>query len=44
MYNLIQTKKDIANGVTGTVENVDEKISRSDELLNAALDMFKGKY
>ena len=44
MYNLIQSKKDIANGVTGTVDDVDEKVSRSDELLNAALDMFKGKY
>ena len=44
MYNLIQTKKDIANGVTGTIENTEEKVSRSDELLNAALDMFKGKY
>ena len=44
MYNLIQTKKDIANGVTGTDDQVEEKISQSDMMLNAAMDMFKGKY
>lgn len=44
MYNLIQTKKDIANGVTGTIDDVEEKVSQSDMMLNAALDMFKGKY
>jgi SWI/SNF-related matrix-associated actin-dependent regulator 1 of chromatin subfamily A len=44
MYNLIQTKKDIANGVTGTDDQVEEKISQSDIMLNAAMDMFKGKY
>ena len=43
MYNLIQTKKNIANGVTGTVDDVEEKISQSDMMLNAALDMFKDK-
>jgi SWI/SNF-related matrix-associated actin-dependent regulator 1 of chromatin subfamily A len=43
MYNLIQTKKDIANGVTGTVDDVEEKVSQSDMMLNAALDMFKDK-
>jgi SWI/SNF-related matrix-associated actin-dependent regulator 1 of chromatin subfamily A len=44
MYNLIQTKKGIANGVTGTVEDVEEKVSQSDMIFNAAFDMFKGKY
>ena len=44
MYNLIQTKKDIANGVTGTDDQVEEKISQSDMMFNAAMDMFKGKY
>ena len=44
MYNLIQTKKNIANGVTGTVDDVEEKVSQADMMLNAALDMFKGKY
>lgn len=43
MYNLIQTKKDIANGATGTVDDVEEKVSQSDMMLNAALDMFKDK-
>lgn len=43
MYNLIQTKKNIANGVTGTDDDVEEKISQSDMVLNAALDIFKGK-
>lgn len=42
MYNLIQKKKDIANGVTGTVDNVEEeRISTQDMLLNAAMDLFK---
>lgn len=44
MYNLIQTKKAIANGVTGTEENVEEKVTQSDMVFNAALDIFKGKY
>jgi SWI/SNF-related matrix-associated actin-dependent regulator 1 of chromatin subfamily A len=44
MYNLIQTKKNIANGVTGTVDDVEEKVSQSEMILNAAMDMFKGKY
>ena len=43
MYNLIQTKKNIANGVTGTDDDVQEKISQADMVLNAALDIFKGK-
>lgn len=44
MYNLIQTKKNIANAVTGTDDDVEEKVSQSDMVLNAAMDMFKGKY
>lgn len=45
MFRLIQTKKDIANGVTGTVDNVEEKkVSTQRMLLDAALDMFKGEY
>ena len=43
MYNLIQTKKNIANGVTGTEEEVEEKISQADMVLNAAFDIFNGK-
>jgi SWI/SNF-related matrix-associated actin-dependent regulator 1 of chromatin subfamily A len=43
MYNLIQTKKNIANGVTGTEDDVEEHVSQSDMVLNAALDMFKGR-
>ena len=44
MYNLIQTKRTIANGVTGTQDTVQEKIERqSDLIFNAAFDMFKGK-
>lgn len=44
MYELIQTKKDIANGVTGTVDEVEEKKVNTQEMLyNAALDMFKDK-
>lgn len=44
MYNLIQSKKDIANGVTGTDEEiVEKKESMQDMLYNAALDIFKDK-
>jgi len=44
MYQLIQTKKDIANGVTGTIDNVEEKkVSTQQMLLDAAFDMFKGE-
>lgn len=43
MYNLIQTKKNIANGVTGTEDDVQEKISQAEMVLNAAFDIFKGK-
>ena len=41
MYNLIQTKKDIANGVTGTDDDVQEtKVSMQDIALQAAMDIF----
>ena len=39
MYNLIQTKKDIANGVTGTDDTV--KVSTQQMVMDAALDLFK---
>jgi SWI/SNF-related matrix-associated actin-dependent regulator 1 of chromatin subfamily A len=38
MYNLINTKKDIANGVTGTEDNV--KVSTQQMVLDAAMDLF----
>jgi SWI/SNF-related matrix-associated actin-dependent regulator 1 of chromatin subfamily A len=45
MYNIIQTKKDIANGVTGTIDEVEEKkVSQSEVIMQTALDMFKGRY
>ena len=41
MYNLIQSKKDIANGVTGTDDDVQEKKeSLQDMLFNAAMNIF----
>jgi len=44
MYNLIQTKKDIANGVTGTIDNIEEKkVSTQQMLMDAALDLFKNE-
>lgn len=43
MYNLIQEKKNVANGVTGTEDDVQEKVSQADMVINAALDIFKGK-
>lgn len=44
MYNIIQTKKDIANGVTGTVDNVEEKkVGTQQMLMDAAMNMFKNK-
>ncbi len=44
MYNLIQSKKDIANGVTGTDDEVAEvKVSQQDMVLNAAMDIFKDR-
>jgi SWI/SNF-related matrix-associated actin-dependent regulator 1 of chromatin subfamily A len=44
MFNLIQTKKEISNGVTGTDDETHEKISQQQMVVNAAMDMFKGKY
>ena len=45
LYNLIQTKREIAHAVTGTGDDVHEKIiNQTDMIVNAALDMFKGKY
>lgn len=41
MYNLIQTKKDVANAVTGTDDEVEEKITTSQMVLDAAMDIFK---
>lgn len=44
MYNLIQTKRTIANGVTGTTDTTEEKMERaSDMIFNAAFNMFKDK-
>ena len=44
LYNLIQTKKDIANGVTGTEENtVEQRVSLETMLFDAALNMFENK-
>jgi SWI/SNF-related matrix-associated actin-dependent regulator 1 of chromatin subfamily A len=41
MYNLIQSKKDIANGVTGTDEDIAENtISTQEYVVNAAMDIF----
>lgn len=41
MYKLIQTKKDIANGVTGTVDDVEErKVSMQQMVMQAAFDIF----
>lgn len=41
MYNLIQTKKDIANGVTGTDDEVQEqKVSTTDMVFEAAMNIF----
>lgn len=44
LYNLIQTKRAIANGVTGTEDTTEERMERkSDILFEAAFDMFKNK-
>lgn len=44
MYELIQTKKDIANGVTGTDDDVEEKkVSTQQMLYDAAMDLFGKK-
>jgi SWI/SNF-related matrix-associated actin-dependent regulator 1 of chromatin subfamily A len=41
LYNLIQTKKGIANGVTGTDEETAEnKVSTQDMIFEAAMNIF----
>ena len=44
MYNLIQKKKDISNGVTGTMEETEEtKVSQTDLVFGAAMELFGKK-
>ena len=44
MYNLIQTKKTISDGVTGTDDGVEQhKVSESDLVFGAAVHLFGGK-
>jgi SWI/SNF-related matrix-associated actin-dependent regulator 1 of chromatin subfamily A len=44
MYQLIQTKKGIADGVTGTDDETEEhKVNESDLIFNAAIHLFGGK-
>lgn len=44
MYSIIQTKKEISNGVTGTDDVVEEStVSKEEQMLNFAFDMFKDK-
>lgn len=44
LYNLIQTKKDIANGVTGTEEATEEqRVSKQELIFGAAMDLFGNK-
>ena len=44
MYNLIQTKKEISDGVTGTDDGVEEhKVNESDLIFGAAMHLFGGK-
>jgi SWI/SNF-related matrix-associated actin-dependent regulator 1 of chromatin subfamily A len=44
MYELIQTKKTISDGVTGTDDGVEEhKIKESDLVFGAAVHLFGGK-
>jgi hypothetical protein len=44
MYQLIQTKEGIADGVTGTDDDVAQsKINESDLIFNAAVQLFGGK-
>lgn len=44
MYNLIQTKKTISDGVTGTDDEVEErKVSEADLIFGAALHLFGAK-
>ena len=44
LYNLIQTKKDIANGVTGTEEETaEQRVSEQELIFGAAMELFKSK-
>lgn len=44
MYNLIQRKKDVSNGVTGTEEETEEKkVSQNDLIFGAAIELFGNK-
>jgi SWI/SNF-related matrix-associated actin-dependent regulator 1 of chromatin subfamily A len=44
LYNLIQTKKNISNGVTGTEEETEEKkVSQTDMIFEAAMNIFGKK-
>ena len=44
MYNLIQQKREISNGVTGTEEEVEEKkVNQADLIFNAAMNIFGDK-
>jgi SWI/SNF-related matrix-associated actin-dependent regulator 1 of chromatin subfamily A len=44
MYNLIQTKKEISDGVTGTDDGVEEhKVNENDLIFGAAMHLFGGK-
>ena len=44
MYNLIQQKREISNGVTGTEEEVEEKkVNQADLIFNAAMTIFNDK-
>lgn len=44
MYKIIQNKKEVANAVTGTDDVVQErKLSREEEMMAMAMDMFGGK-
>jgi SWI/SNF-related matrix-associated actin-dependent regulator 1 of chromatin subfamily A len=44
MYNLIQQKRDISDGVTGTEDTTTEKkISQQEMIFNAAMDIFGKK-
>ena len=44
MYNLIQRKKDVSNGVTGTEEETEEKkVSQNDLIFGAAMELFGNK-
>lgn len=44
MYKIIQTKKEVANAVTGTDDVIAErKVSREEEMMQMAMDLFKDR-